>query len=137
MACVLAASAAQDLPPVLLQGIAAVEGGQIGTASRNRDGSYDLGPFQVNTRWLPFLEQAYSVPRGRLYTWLRDDGCFNAGIAAWILRREIDRSGNLWFGVGRYHSADPMRSYVYYLKVARWVTSSYGNGVIRQGESKN
>ena len=35
------------------------------------------------------------------------DGCANAYAAAWILRKEYDRTRNIWDAVGAYHSRTP------------------------------
>ena len=62
LACMLAVAAYYGLPPRVLPAIQAVEGGQVGTASRNTDGSEDLGVMQVNTRWLGPIAQLTGLP---------------------------------------------------------------------------
>jgi hypothetical protein len=52
----------------------------------NDNGSYDLGPMQINTIWLPELAQSWGVSESTAYKWVRDDPCTNMGVAAWILR---------------------------------------------------
>jgi hypothetical protein len=43
-----------------------------------------------------------------------DDVCINAHSAAFILRTEIDNAGgNVWYGVGHYHSHTPWRANQY------------------------
>ena len=49
---------------------------------------------------------------------LRDDFCFNVEGGAWILRRGLDEArGDLWEGVGYYHSHDPGHKADYLRKV--------------------
>ena len=51
--CLLAASQANDVPPKLLVSVIAVERGVPGLASRNKNGTEDLGIIQINTgAWL-------------------------------------------------------------------------------------
>ena len=48
-ACVLDAARAGGLPAAALFGILATEGGKTGEALRNSNGTWDMGPFQINT----------------------------------------------------------------------------------------
>ena len=50
--CVQQAAATYGIPEALMLAVLETEGGQPGLARRNRDGSHDLGPMQVNTRWV-------------------------------------------------------------------------------------
>ncbi len=107
-ACILAAANVYQVPPAVMIGIMQVEGGHVGQqAGPNFNGTYDLGPMQVNTRWLPELAQHWhvSVPTAR--TWVRDDACTNVYVAAWILKQKIAKSGSLYYGIAHYHSATP------------------------------
>jgi hypothetical protein len=99
-------------------GIMHVEGGHVGQeAGPNINGTYDLGPMQVNTRWLPMLEQTWHVNASTARAWVRDDGCVNVHVAAWILRKKMDDSGSLWGGIAAYHSATPSIGGPYATKV--------------------
>lgn len=130
--CLMLAASEQGLPPILLNGILSVEGGKVGEVSVNRDGSQDIGPFQINSRWIPSFAAAYGAKPAVVYATLRDDGCFNARVAGWILRQEIDRSPNLWIGVGRYHSPNPVKGEVYYRLVAERMALDYGSAIFAQ-----
>jgi hypothetical protein len=106
------------VPAAVMIGIMHVEGGRVGQeAGPNRNGSYDLGPMQVNTRWLPLLQQTWRVSAHTARTWVRDDGCVNVHVAAWILRQKMDESGSLWGGIAAYHSATPRHGVPYANKV--------------------
>ena len=45
------------------------------------------------------------------------DGCVNAYAAAWLLRKEYERTGDLWLAIGTYHSRTPHRRDAYIRKV--------------------
>lgn len=98
--CIAYTAARFDLPANLIMSILKTEGGRVGTESRNSNGTYDLGPMQINTIWLPVLK-GHGIERAAL----RDDGCLNVWVGGWILRSGLNSSGNYWRGVGRYNSA--------------------------------
>ena len=57
-ACLMLAAQTYSVPPAVLVGIHQVEGGKVGQAvGPNDNGSYDLGPMQINTIWIPELAQ--------------------------------------------------------------------------------
>lgn len=45
------------------------------------------------------------------------DGRVNAYAAAWLLRKEYQRTGNLWQAIGAYHSRTPYRRDAYIRRV--------------------
>ena len=107
-ACVLMASNTYHVPPAIMIGVMQVEGGHIGQAAGpNFNGTYDLGPMQVNTRWVPQLAALWHVNYHTAYSWLKDDGCVNVHVAAWILRQKLDETGNYYGAIAHYHSATP------------------------------
>ncbi len=116
-ACIMLASSTYNVPPAVMIGILNVEGGRIGQEVRNTNGSYDLGPMQVNTIWVPQLASAWRVDYRRAKTALRDDGCLNVKVAAWILKQKIESTGSLYGGIAHYHSATPWRGHKYAAKV--------------------
>ena len=89
--CVLDAARASGMPVAALFAILATEGGKTGEALSNKNGTWDMGPFQVNSVHL------------------------NA--AAWLLRKEYRRTGNLWQAIGAYHSRTPHRRDAYIRRV--------------------
>jgi len=88
--------------PLVLRAIALVEsGGNPNALNRNRNGSYDLGEMQINSIHQPELARYGVSPPDLL------DACKNIYIAAWILRRAMDKYGNTWQAIGAYNSATP------------------------------
>ena len=83
MVCLEQAASRYQVPERLLWGIISKEGGKPGTASRNRNGTYDYGPAQVNSAWLSQLE-GYGITSQALM-W---DYCINVNVAAWILSKQ-------------------------------------------------
>ena len=106
--CVLDAARASGMPAAALFAILATEGGRMGEALRNKNGTWDLGCFQVNTVHLKDLAAMGISARAVLC-----DGRANAHAAAWLLRKEYRRTGNLWQAIGAYHSRTPHRRDAY------------------------
>lgn len=86
--------------------------------ARNRNGTWDVGAFQINTLHLARLAAA-----GIDVAALRD-GCVSADVAAWHYAEQVRRFGNSWQAVGAYHSRTPSRSAWYANAIAaqlmRW-----------------
>ena len=110
--CVLDAARASGMPAAALFAILATEGGRMGEALRNKNGTWDLGCFQVNTVHLKDLAAMGISARAVLC-----DGRANAHAAAWLLRKEYRRTGNLWQAIGAYHSRTPHRRDAYIRRV--------------------
>jgi soluble lytic murein transglycosylase-like protein len=114
--CVIAAARLQNIPPQIILGFLKTEGGRLGMESLNRNGSYDLGPMQINSStWVPKLaEMHFSGDRRAAWIALRDYGCYNINIGAWIFRQYLDEAhGNYADAVGFYnsHNEGPKRAY--------------------------
>src|SRR5690349_10352288 len=108
LACLATAASLYQLPPRALVAVQVVEGGRVGLASRNTDGSEDLGLMQVNTRWLAPLSAATGLPPAMLRDRLVGDACFNLTVGAAILRIETNAAkGDLAVALGHYHSHTP------------------------------
>lgn len=106
--CLMMAAQTYSVPPAVLFGIYEVEGGRVGQiVGPNRNGSYDIGPMQINTLWVPELAAIWNVSNDTAYQWLRDDACTNAGVSAWILRRNLNETGDLARAIAYYHSRTP------------------------------
>ncbi|MGH1403894.1 MAG: lytic transglycosylase domain-containing protein [Alphaproteobacteria bacterium] len=106
-ACMMLASQNYNVPPALLVGIYKAEGGKVGQQVENTNGSYDLGPMQINTIWLPELSKKWGVSEKKAHKMVRDDACTNVNVAAWILRGHIDETKNLAQALQHYHSRTP------------------------------
>jgi Transglycosylase SLT domain len=116
-ACIFAAAQTYAVPPSVLLGILSVEGGRTGQAVVNTNGSYDLGPMQINTVWIPQLSRYWGVSQRVAVQMVRDDACVNIGVAAWIVRSKINSTGSLVQGIAHYHSATPKFGSTYSRKV--------------------
>ncbi len=102
------ASQTYNVPLPVMIGIMHVEGGRVGQqVGPNINMTYDLGPMQVNTRWIPELAKAWNVDPKIAHKLVRDDGCVNVRVAAWILHNKIQDAGSLYGGIAYYHSATP------------------------------
>ena len=115
--CIFAASQTYAVPPSVILGVLKVEGGKVGMANRNKNGTYDLGLMQINTIWVPDLARYWGVPESVAVKYLRDDACVNIGVGAWILRTKMDQTGSLYDGIAHYHSATPHLGSKYRKKV--------------------
>lgn len=117
-ACLLLAAQTYSIPPAVLVGIYQVEGGRVGQAvGPNDNGTYDLGPMQINTLWLPELADHWGVSEATAKKWVKDDPCTNTGVAAWILRGHLDETGDLSKAIAHYHSRTPRFGQSYKAKV--------------------
>lgn len=111
--CINSAAIEYRVPAKLLISILNVEGGKIGLAKRNKNGTYDLGPAQINTSWWPMLYNYGITQTVVLY-----NPCTNIKIAAWILSKAIANSPDLMTGIGRYHSYTNTLNQSYALQVS-------------------
>lgn len=111
-ACVVDAARASGMPVAALFAILATEDGKTGEALSNRNGTWDLGPFQINTIHLKDLAAMGIAPESVLR-----DGRVNAYAAAWLLRQEYRRTGDFWQAIGTYHSRTPQRRDAYVRRV--------------------
>ncbi len=110
--CVAEVSRQYQIPVALLGGVLAQERGRLGQSSLNKNGTWDIGPMQVNSAWLKFF-----APNGIDQHRLQHDGCANR-------RRHYNHphgqgrvKGDLWRAVGRYHSHQPGLAAAYQGKV--------------------
>lgn len=112
-ACVYQSAQDYALNPFILLALLKVESnGRTGVVSRNTNGTYDLGPAQFNTAsWAAKLETQYKIPRQALV----HDMCQAIRAMAFAVRTEINNAGgDVWRGIGNYHSRTPQyhRRYV-------------------------
>lgn len=122
-ACVIDAANKYRIPISLFLGILATEGGKVGQIVRNNNGTYDMGPAQINSSHLPEL-LAKGISREQVI----NDGCLNVHIGAWILARELgsetpQHPKEFWQRVGNYNSRTPEYNQAYQLKVWKHVIS--------------
>lgn len=99
-ACFQAAGQHYDLAPALLTAIAQAESqlDPLALNTANRDGSWDIGLMQINSRWLPVLERT-GISASQLY-----DPCTSIWVGAWVLAGNVARYGYGWNAVGAYNA---------------------------------
>jgi len=116
--CILLASSTYNIPSGVLYSIMLVEDGRVGEVSKNPNGSYDLGPMQINSLWLPELAKHWNKSELEAAYDLVNDPCTNINVAAWILNKKISEAdGSLINGIAYYHSKTPGLGTKYALKV--------------------
>jgi soluble lytic murein transglycosylase-like protein len=104
-ACIATAARAYEVPETYLYAILATEGGHVGQAVSNKNGTSDLGPFQINTSWGQALAHFWNLPTTEVLDRVRDDGCVNAIAASAILKGVLNQArGDLPMALGLYHS---------------------------------
>lgn len=127
-ACLMLASQTYSIPPAVLVGIYKAEGGKVGQEVKNTNGSYDLGPMQINTIWLPELAGKWGVSESTARKWVRDDACTNVGVSAWILRQHLDETDSLAQAIAHYNSRTPKHGTKYKKRV---VNIMKDNGLVK------
>lgn len=115
--CLLLASQNYNVPPALMAGIYQAERGRVGQEVSNTNGSYDLGPMQINTLWVPVLAKKWGVSQSVAKKLVRDDACKNMEVAAWILRNHLSETKSLRQALTQYHSRTPKYAKKYYDRV--------------------
>jgi soluble lytic murein transglycosylase-like protein len=119
--CLVHAAAQASVHPAILLGIIQKEGGRPGSKVRNKNGTIDHGPMQVNSVWLAGLARFGISP-----SLLANNGCVNVHVGAWILDSHIKAyGGDVWKAVGAYHSKTPVRRDAYAAGVAENVMRLY------------
>ncbi|WP_250480007.1 MULTISPECIES: lytic transglycosylase domain-containing protein [unclassified Caballeronia] len=100
--CFDQAAAYHRVNPLVLRAIAWKESSnRANTMHKNVNGSLDYGVMQINSIHLQELEK-YEITAGSLL-----EPCKNVYVAAWHLRRKMNRYGNTWGAIGAYHSETP------------------------------
>ncbi len=112
VACINQAAEAYQVPAPLIMAIILTENGHVGTVSKNENGSYDLGPMQINTAWAPRFEHSGYT----LYA-VTNDPCENIYVGTWILSRCLQSDPDLITAIGDYHSHTPDYNLEYAKKV--------------------
>ncbi len=105
LSCMALVAQLYALPPRVLPAIQRVEGGQLGLARTNTNGTQDLGIMQINTIWLPHLANYTRLTQSEVRDRLLNRACFNIAAAGLIMRTYLDETaGDLLRAVGNYHS---------------------------------
>ncbi|WP_235955203.1 lytic transglycosylase domain-containing protein [Sphingobium psychrophilum] len=127
--CIRQAAGGQKWLEVTLWGLRDQEGGWIGAAVPNRNGSHDFGTFQINSWWVPKIAETLDRSPEDVRHWLRYDPCFNANAARWIFVAALASTGSFWKAVGVYHSPSSDRQKRYARSVAQHLKRRFGEAI--------
>jgi len=116
-ACVSNATHVYHIPEPIYRAVLKTESGQVGKVVYNKNGTYDMGPAQINSSHIPELA-AMGVTRDQII----NNGCLNLHIGAWLLGRELggatfSTAADFWRRVGNYNSRTPKFNQAYQAKV--------------------
>lgn len=100
--CVAKAAQAFGVSETPLFLILDVERGTLGRTSQNKNGTYDMGPMQINSGWLKTLGR-HGIKEHDVINNL----CVNIYVGAWIYHQEYRKTGNVISAIQRYHSPTP------------------------------
>lgn len=97
--CFQEAGAHYRISPELLIAIARTESALDPSAIHlNPDGSLDIGLMQINSLWLPALQEIGIAPAS-LY-----QPCTSIWVGAWVMAQAVARHGYTWEAVGAYNA---------------------------------
>jgi hypothetical protein len=105
--CTLLASNAYQVPSAVLIGIMSVEGGHVGQEMKlDSNNGFVLGPMKISSTLIPQLAKQWKVDVDTARTWVKDNGCVNVHVGAWVLKQKIIKTGGLYAGIAAYHTQD-------------------------------
>jgi hypothetical protein len=115
--CINQAAVTYFVPAKIIISVLNVEGGKVGLAKPNTNGTFDYGPMQINSIWLPTIA-TYGYTKQQI----QYDPCVNVMVGTWILSNKIATTvaasnGDYWRGVAGYHSLTPSLNNKYQDKV--------------------
>ncbi|MEO8402737.1 MAG: lytic transglycosylase domain-containing protein [Gammaproteobacteria bacterium] len=110
--CINDAALTFHVPAKLILSILATERGKIGQLVKNKNGTYDIGPMQINSSSLAELSK-YHIQQSDI----QFDFCTNVKVGAWMLAKKIAHRNNLLEGIGDYNSHTPQFNRNYYTQV--------------------
>ena len=116
-ACVVQAEQKYAVPSCILRAVHETESSGAlspGLVRANRNGTKDYGVTQINTVWTNYFQRNFGISA----TQFADNACLAVNGAAYIIRYEINASGDFWTGVGNYHSRTTGEHDRYVRKVA-------------------
>ena len=97
--CINHAAIEFNVPAKLIISVLEIERGKVGQVVQNNNKTYDIGPMQINSSWLPTLARYGITQRDLQY-----DACKNVEVGTWILSKMIAHGKDLLTGIGDYHS---------------------------------
>jgi hypothetical protein len=110
--CIAGASQFHHVNPQVLTAILRVEGMGDTQVVRNTNGTVDVGRGGINSVHFAELSRWGVAPDALM------NGCINTYVAAWLVRRNLQRYGNTWSGYAAYHSKTPSHNVRYQILIA-------------------
>lgn len=135
--CIQTASSHRVWLEKTLWGLYDQERGWLGAEIANQNGTHDLGPLQINSIWVPVIAGQLQRNPADVRRWLRDDTCFNVGVAAWLFLSGYRNGAGYWAAVGAYHSRTDWRASRYALEVAERLKRRFGTAIFAQAVPRN
>jgi hypothetical protein len=111
--CITQAAAQYHIPAPMIVSVLKVENGKIGAVHKNKNGTIDYGPMQINSIWLKKIK-----PYGVSAHDLQYNACTNVNVGTWILANEIADNKAVWEGIGNYHSKSYVPNLLYQYKIS-------------------
>lgn len=119
LGCIYQASKDHNVPFVMLLGVNSVERGHTGQYVGNKNGTKDIGAFQINT-----IHLATARKYGANHEDLAKRGCYNAQFAAMLLNRALNEPRKQHLDIftrgAGYHSWTPKYNTIYKKKLERY-----------------
>jgi hypothetical protein len=103
------------VPATLIVSILKKENGRNAQARKNKNGTFDYGPFQINSIWLKEI-----APYGFTKEDIQYNPCINATVVTWIMAKSLATGKTIWHGVGNYHSRTPIYNQSYSSGIQAW-----------------
>lgn len=133
ISCVIDAAKKYGVPANVLLALSSVESGKNGQIVRNKDGSLDIGHFQINTsHW---SGNGFDGIAGINLRDVALRGCYNAELAAWLLKKRLTENpgADYWVKVANYHSKTKKFNDIYKAKVIPYAIA-WGKWLERNGQ---
>ncbi|NML87756.1 lytic transglycosylase domain-containing protein [Sphingobium sp. TB-6] len=131
--CIRLASNGKGWLEKTLWGLRDQEAGWVGAKIRNTDGSYDLGPLQINSWWVPKISALVHQSESEIWHRLQHDTCFNVYAARWIFLTDLQDARDYWAAIGHYHSRVTWRKTSYIQNVWRRLVARFGLDAFGKG----
>lgn len=123
--CVDDISAHYQVPKMYIAGILKTEGGKVGDKILNTNGTYDLGPMQINTWWLE--DHSRSLTKiGITEHSLRFNYCQNIAVGTYIFKKNVMSYSSIKRALSAYNTGDPNGSTSYPKKVFSHICRLFG-----------
>lgn len=117
--CVQQAATDHNVPFVMLLAVNSVERGHTGQLVGNKNGTHDIGAFQINTIHLPRARRLGASKED-----LAKRGCYNAQFAAMLLSEALNQPAKQHLDIytrgAGYHSWTPKYNTIYKIKLKKY-----------------